>query len=48
VRPDFSPKTWEAFSAASASDGEPAARVARELGLSENAVILAKSRILKR
>ena len=28
--------------------GERAARVAEELGLSENAVILAKSRVLKR
>jgi hypothetical protein len=28
--------------------GEPAGHVAEELGLSENAVILAKSRVLKR
>ena len=47
VQPDFSPKTWEAFQRFGV-DGEPAGRVARELGLSENAVILAKSRILKR
>jgi RNA polymerase sigma-70 factor (ECF subfamily) len=47
VRPDFSPKTWEAFQRFGV-DGEPAARVALEVGLSENAVILAKSRVLKR
>jgi len=29
-------------------DGVPAGRVAEELGLSENAVFLAKSRVLKR
>jgi RNA polymerase sigma-70 factor (ECF subfamily) len=47
VRPDFSPATWEAFRRF-ALDGLPAARVAGELGISENAVIRAKSRILKR
>jgi RNA polymerase sigma-70 factor, ECF subfamily len=47
VQPDFAPKTWAAFQRF-AVDGVPAARVAEELGLSENAVILAKSRILKR
>jgi RNA polymerase sigma-70 factor (ECF subfamily) len=47
VRPDFNPKTWEAFRRFGV-DGEPAGRVGKDLGLSENAVILAKSRVLKR
>ena len=47
VRPDFSPTTWEAFQRF-ALDGLPAAIVAGELGISENAVIRSKSRILKR
>jgi RNA polymerase sigma-70 factor (ECF subfamily) len=47
VRPDFSPSTWEAFQKF-ALDGLPAVVVAGELGISENAVIQAKSRILKR
>ena len=47
VQPDFQPSTWEAFRRF-AMDGAPAARVAAELGLSENAVLQAKSRILKR
>jgi RNA polymerase sigma-70 factor (ECF subfamily) len=47
VRPDFNPSTWEAFRRF-ALEGQPAARVAADLGLSENAVIQAKSRILKR
>jgi RNA polymerase sigma-70 factor (ECF subfamily) len=47
VQFDFSPTTWEAFRRF-ALDGVPAVRVAEELGLSENAVILAKSRVLKR
>jgi RNA polymerase sigma-70 factor (ECF subfamily) len=47
VQPEFHPTTWEAFRRF-AMDGHPVADVARELGLSENAVILAKSRILKR
>lgn len=47
VGPDFSPATWEAFRRF-ALDGLPAARVAGELGLTENAVIHAKSRILSR
>jgi RNA polymerase sigma-70 factor, ECF subfamily len=41
------PTTWEAFQRFGV-DGDPARRVAEELGLSENAVILAKSRVLKR
>jgi RNA polymerase sigma-70 factor, ECF subfamily len=47
VQPDFHPTTWAAFQRV-AVDGLPAARVAEELGLSENAVLQAKSRILKR
>jgi RNA polymerase sigma-70 factor, ECF subfamily len=47
VQPAVSPTTWEAFQRF-AVDGIPALRVAEELGLSENAIILAKSRVLKR
>ena len=47
VRPDFSPTTWSAFQRFGL-DGVPAKRVAEALGISENAVILAKSRVLKR
>jgi RNA polymerase sigma-70 factor (ECF subfamily) len=47
VQPEFSPATWEAFQRF-AVDGLPASRVAAELGLSVNAVTLAKSRILRR
>jgi RNA polymerase sigma-70 factor, ECF subfamily len=44
---DFSDMTWKAFQRF-ALDGTPAADVAKELGMSLNAVILAKSRIMKR
>jgi RNA polymerase sigma-70 factor (ECF subfamily) len=47
VQPGFAPATWEAFRRF-ALEGLPAAQVAAELGLSVNAVTLAKSRILKR
>ncbi len=47
VQPDFSPTTWEAFRQF-AQAGRPAAEVAEELGLSVNAVLQAKSRILRR
>lgn len=47
VQPQFAPATWEAFRRF-ALDGVPAAQVADELGMSVNAVLLAKSRILKR
>jgi RNA polymerase sigma-70 factor (ECF subfamily) len=47
LRPEFAPASWEAFRRF-AVDGVPAAQVAAELGLSVNAVTLAKSRILKR
>lgn len=47
VEGDFSPATWRAFRRFGV-DGEPAAQVASDLGMSENAVILAKSRVLRR
>ncbi len=47
VHDDFQPTTWEAFRRFTL-EGLPAARVAEELGLTENAVLQAKSRILKR
>ena len=47
VQPDFSPPTWKAFQRF-ALDGLPAARVAEELGMSENAVLLAKTRVVRR
>jgi RNA polymerase sigma-70 factor, ECF subfamily len=47
VQHDFSPTTWNAFRRFGI-DGVPAGRVAAELCLSENAVILAKSRVFKR
>ncbi len=47
VKIDFAPATWEAFHRF-AMDGKPAAVVAEELGLTVNAVLLAKSRVMKR
>jgi RNA polymerase sigma-70 factor (ECF subfamily) len=47
AEPDFSPQTWEAFRRF-AIDARPAAMVAAELGLTENAVLQAKSRVLRR
>lgn len=47
VQPDFQPETWQAFRRF-ALDGLPAAEVARELQVSVNAILRAKSRILKR
>ena len=47
VRPDFTAATWQAF-VRHVLEGEPVDRVATELGLSVNSVLLAKSRILKR
>lgn len=47
VRQDFETVTWEAFRLF-AVEGNKAADVAAQLGLTENAVLLAKSRILKR
>ena len=46
VETDLTPTTREAFQRFGV-DGVPAGRVAEELGLTENAVILAKSRILR-
>jgi RNA polymerase sigma-70 factor (ECF subfamily) len=47
VQGDFAPATWQAFRR-HVLEGEPAAHVAEELGLSLNSVLLAKSRVLKR
>ncbi|HLW67558.1 MAG TPA: sigma-70 family RNA polymerase sigma factor [Gemmataceae bacterium] len=47
VQNDFAPATWLAFRR-QVIDGRPPSEVARELDLSLNAVILAKSRVLKR
>ena len=47
VEGDFAPATWAAFRR-QVIDARPPAEVAAELGLSLNAVILAKSRVLKR
>ena len=47
VQPDFNATTSEAFHRVGV-DAVPAGRVAEELGLAENAVILARSRVLKR
>ena len=47
VQADFSPATWQAFRRF-AVDGLPAKNVASELGINENAVLLAKVRVLKR
>jgi RNA polymerase sigma-70 factor (ECF subfamily) len=47
VQGDFEPSTWQAFTRFTL-DGLPAARVAQELGMSESAVVQARSRILKR
>ena len=47
VAGDFAPATWQAFRR-HVLEAEPAARVAQELGLSLNSILLAKSRVLKR
>jgi RNA polymerase sigma-70 factor (ECF subfamily) len=47
VQHDFAPATWQAFRR-HVLEGEPAVRVAAELGLSLNSVLLAKSRVLER
>jgi RNA polymerase sigma-70 factor (ECF subfamily) len=47
VQPDFRPTTWEAFRRF-AVDGLAATQVAEELGLTVNAVIQSKSRVLRR
>jgi RNA polymerase sigma-70 factor (ECF subfamily) len=47
IRLEFQPATWHAFES-TVRDGRPTAEVAAELALSENAVLIAKSRVLKR
>jgi RNA polymerase sigma-70 factor (ECF subfamily) len=47
IRPEFAPATWQAFWQTTV-DEKPAATVAQELGLSVNAVWLAKSHVLRR
>ena len=47
VRPEFTDATWQAFRRL-ALDGAAARTVAAELGLSVNAVLIAKSRVLAR
>jgi RNA polymerase sigma-70 factor (ECF subfamily) len=47
IRPHFEPSTWAAFQKL-VMEGLPAEQVARELGLSANAVFIAKSRVLSR
>jgi RNA polymerase sigma-70 factor, ECF subfamily len=47
VKNDFEPTTWDAFRLF-ALDGMPAKMVAKELEISENAVLLSKSRVLKK
>src|SRR5262249_2025885 len=47
IRLEFTVPTWHAFEA-TVRERRPAAEVAAELGLSVNAVLLAKSRVLKR
>ena len=47
LEPEFTPPTWRAFQR-QALDGATAARTAEELGLTVNAVLIAKSRVLQR
>jgi RNA polymerase sigma-70 factor (ECF subfamily) len=47
VRVDFTETTWEAF-ARQVMEGRPAGEVAAELGISRNAALVAKSRVLSR
>lgn len=47
IEPDFEPKTYQAFQRV-VMGGEKAAAVAAKLGLSVNAVLIAKSRVLAR
>ncbi len=47
VQSDFAPITWKAFQRY-VLEGEPVAKVAEELGLSQNSVLVAKSRVLRR
>jgi RNA polymerase sigma-70 factor (ECF subfamily) len=47
IEPEFTPATWQAFER-TALQGERPAAVAADLGTSVNAVLLAKSRVLRR
>jgi RNA polymerase sigma-70 factor (ECF subfamily) len=47
VQSDFAPATWQAFRR-QVIDGLPPAAAAQEFGLTLNAALLAKSRVLKR
>jgi RNA polymerase sigma-70 factor (ECF subfamily) len=47
LRPEFSAKTWEAFER-SVLHESPAKQVGSELGMSLNAVYIARSRVLSR
>lgn len=47
LRGDFEPTTWQAFQR-TALEGASAAEVAEELGITSNAVFIAKSRVLAR
>jgi RNA polymerase sigma-70 factor (ECF subfamily) len=47
VRPEFTASSWQAFRRVTL-EGVPARQVAAELGLSVNAVLIAKSRVLSR
>lgn len=47
IQPQFEPKSWEAFRRV-VLDGKKAADVASELGMSANAVFVAKSRVVAR
>ena len=47
LEPEYTPSTWEAFRR-QVVDAVPAADVAEELGMSVNAVLIAKSRVLQR
>jgi len=47
IEPDFRPETWAAFRRL-ALDGLPAREVAGELGVTPNAVLIARSRVLRR
>ncbi len=47
IEPEFEPSTWQAFRRV-VLDGLKAAEAAAELGISVNAVFIAKSRVMRR
>src|SRR5208282_5272345 len=47
IEPEFNAKSWQSFTR-TALKGERAAAVAADLGMTVNAVLLAKSRVLRR